>query len=48
MSLDLVMVPIDLRKWSALPEYMKISEIFLKITKHIEIYRDIADAKSRN
>lgn len=48
MSLDLVMVPIDLRKWSTLPEYMKLTEIFQRITKHIEKYKEIANAKPRN
>lgn len=40
LSLDMVMVPITLHKWAAMPEYMKMTEIFNSITIRIQIYKN--------
>lgn len=48
MSLNLAIVPIDVKKWNAMPEYMKMTEIFSKITKHIKIYQDKMETKQRD
>lgn len=48
MSLNLAMVPIDVDKWNVMPEYMKMTEIFNKITKHIQIYHDKMTANQRD
>lgn len=48
LALNLAIVPIDSRILNNMPEYVKISETFNKITKHIQLYQQKVEADQRD